>query len=64
VRHVLDNVGATLLAEAFALVTEGGVALSIGQARGAPDPQIGWRGSWVVREKYRYSSPFHARVSC
>jgi NADPH:quinone reductase-like Zn-dependent oxidoreductase len=32
VDHVLDNVGGPLLAAAFALVTAGGAALSIGQA--------------------------------
>jgi NADPH:quinone reductase len=36
VQHVLDNVGGPLLAAAFALITAGGAALSIGQAAGEP----------------------------
>lgn len=36
VHGVLDNVGGPLLAEAFTLLAEGGLALSIGQASGRP----------------------------
>jgi NADPH2:quinone reductase len=36
VHCVLDNVGGPLLAEAFALLSKGGLALSIGQASGQP----------------------------